>query len=80
MPTVRSEEAPGLFESVLLKPFFLAAMIIGFTALTVAADSGPQPGLKPLDEHGHLRISDQDRCPVCAMKVKAHNKFSCRSC
>jgi nitrous oxide reductase accessory protein NosL len=44
--------------------------------LTGEAGSGPKPGLKPLDEQGHMQISDQDRCPVCAMKVNAHKKFS----
>ena len=81
MQTVRDLYTPGLFGSGLLKRFLLVAGIIGFSlfgfaAMTVPADSGPKPGLKPLDENGRMQISDQDRCPVCAMKVKAHNKFS----
>ncbi|MEJ2164344.1 MAG: nitrous oxide reductase accessory protein NosL [Desulfobacterales bacterium] len=40
------------------------------------AGSGAKSGLKPLDEHGRMQISAQDRCPVCAMKVNAHKKFS----
>ena len=38
---------------------------------------GPHPGLKPLDESGAMRISSQDRCPVCAMQVSKHQKFAC---
>ena len=72
----------GLLGSGFLKRFFLAAGCIGLTLfgwalLTGEAGSGPKPGLKPLDEQGHMQISDQDRCPVCAMKVSAHKKFSC---
>jgi copper chaperone NosL len=81
MQTVRDEDTPGLFGSLLLNRLFVVAGIIsfalcGFAAMTVAAGPGPQPGLKPLDENGRLQISDPDRCPVCAMKVKIHPKFS----
>jgi copper chaperone NosL len=62
---------------------YLAGLVagIGFWGLPLsglAAESGrfPNPGAKPLDEDGRMRISPQDRCPVCAMKVDAHPRFS----
>jgi copper chaperone NosL len=39
--------------------------------------SGPLPGLQGIDVDGQLRVSESDRCPVCAMKVKDHPKFAC---
>ena len=54
----------------------IGAMLFGLLLLSAEAGSGAKPGLKPLDEHGRMQISDQDRCPVCAMKVNAHKKFS----
>ena len=54
----------------------IGAMLFGLFLLTGKAGSGAKPGLKSLDEHGRMQISDQDRCPVCAMKVNAHKKFS----
>ena len=52
--------------------------ILGWPLTGLSADSGrgPNPGAKPLDEKGRMHISPQDRCPVCAMKVDAHPKFS----
>ena len=81
MQTGRDKAKPGWFGPVLLKRFFLVAGVVGcslfgFAVMTVPAGSGAQSGLKPLDENGHMQISGQDRCPVCAMKVKAHMKFS----
>lgn len=40
------------------------------------AAKGPIPGLKALDPKGHMQISPQDRCPVCAMKPAKHSKFA----
>jgi copper chaperone NosL len=54
----------------------LAFVLVGWALSAGEAGSGPKPGLNPLDEHGRMQISDQDRCPVCAMKVNAHKKFS----
>ena len=51
-------------------------MLFGFDLLAGAAGSGPKAGLKPLDDNGHMQISDQDRCPVCAMQVSKHRKFA----
>ncbi len=41
-----------------------------------AERSGPAPGAKPIDAHGHMQISGTDRCPVCAMVVVKHPKFA----
>ncbi|MCF8078607.1 MAG: nitrous oxide reductase accessory protein NosL [Desulfobacterales bacterium] len=38
--------------------------------------AGPQPALKGLDAAGRMQISEEDRCPVCAMPVAAHEAFS----
>jgi len=38
--------------------------------------AAPVAGREPVDNQGHMHISDQDRCPVCAMKVKNHSKFA----
>lgn len=38
---------------------------------------GPRPGLNPLDRDGTMRISEDDRCPVCAMRPIRYPKFSC---
>lgn len=52
--------------------------IAAFAPCALADDSytGPQPGLKPLDPQGHMQISSQDRCPVCAMWVARYKKFA----
>ncbi len=60
----------------------LLAGLLGFSILRGSAladdpNAGPRPGLKPLDESGAMNISDQDRCPVCAMQVSKHPKFAC---
>jgi nitrous oxide reductase accessory protein NosL len=62
--------------------FFLLASLLGFSIMpgSVLADdskAAPHAGLKPLDESGAMRISTQDRCPVCAMQVGKHPKFAC---
>ena len=69
-----------------LRPLFLIALCLtGVLTLflwgTVVARAagpggGPEPGRKPLDENNRMQISDQDRCPVCGMKVAEHAKFS----
>ncbi|MFZ2039395.1 MAG: nitrous oxide reductase accessory protein NosL [Desulfobacterales bacterium] len=41
------------------------------------AGRGPQPGALPLDEGHQMRISPEDRCPLCAMKVIKYPRFSC---
>ena len=71
-----------IFKMVFIKRVILLVGIFGFSILhfpVLADDSkaGPQPGLKPLDESGALQISNQDRCPVCAMQVSKHKKFAC---
>ena len=77
----RDGDKMGLFGCGVLRRFFLVAGFVGFSLfglglLTGVAGSGPISGLKPLDENGHMQISAQDRCPVCAMKVSAHKKFA----
>jgi copper chaperone NosL len=62
---------------------YLAALAAGIGVLIsplsdLWAEPGrcPNSGAKPLDENGRMQISPQDRCPVCAMRVDAHPKFS----
>ena len=66
-------------------PFLITLCLTGVLTLflwgTVVARAagpggGPEPGRKPLDENNRMQISDQDRCPVCGMKVAEHAKFS----
>lgn len=38
---------------------------------------GPRPGVEPLSADGTMRVSDPDRCPVCAMRPNRYPKFSC---
>jgi nitrous oxide reductase accessory protein NosL len=38
---------------------------------------GPRAGRLPLDEAHRMRISPEDRCPLCAMKVVKYPRFSC---
>jgi copper chaperone NosL len=37
---------------------------------------GPVPGVKALDAAGHMQISPQDRCAVCAMMPAKYPKFA----
>jgi nitrous oxide reductase accessory protein NosL len=41
------------------------------------AGRGPRPGRLALDENQRMRISPEDRCPLCAMKVVKYPRFSC---
>ncbi|MFY9704631.1 MAG: nitrous oxide reductase accessory protein NosL, partial [Desulfobacterales bacterium] len=65
-----------------IRPMFrtalcLAGMLTMLLWGTVSARAaGPEPGRKPLDENNRMQISDDDRCPVCGMKVAEHAKFS----
>lgn len=43
----------------------------------VPAGRGPRPGALPLDENHQMRISPEDRCPLCAMKAIKYPRFSC---
>jgi copper chaperone NosL len=77
----RDRNKRRLLGSDSLKKLFPAAgcigvLLFGLLLLTGEAGSGAKPGLNPLDENGRMQIGDQDRCPVCAMKVNAHKKFS----
>jgi len=70
-----------IFKRYFIRRVVLLVGIFGFSILhsSVFADdskAGPQPGLQPLDEIGAMQISNQDRCPVCAMKVSKHKKFT----
>lgn len=51
--------------------------IFHFSALADDSKAGPHTGLKPLDEGGAMQISNQDRCPMCAMQVSKYKKFAC---
>lgn len=59
----------GFFVLLFFFLFFLAAS-------TAAAQEPVAAGKIPLDDNGHMRISQGDRCPVCAMKVGKHKKFA----
>lgn len=59
--------------------FFL--VIVFTSSLIHASEKGvpgktPQPGLAPLTENGEMRLSLQDRCPVCAMLPAKSPKFA----
>lgn len=76
---VRDEQggfANDFFKCFILVAGCIAVLLFGPAVWMGQAASGAKPGLKPLDEHGRMQISAQDRCPVCAMKVSAHKKFS----
>jgi len=71
-----------IFKREFIRRVILLVGIFGFLFLnfSVLADdskAGPHPGVKPLDESGAMQISNQDRCPVCAMQVSEHKKFAC---
>jgi len=36
----------------------------------------PHPAALPIDDKGQLHVQSGDRCPVCAMDVSKHEKFS----
>ncbi|MGD9137474.1 MAG: nitrous oxide reductase accessory protein NosL [Desulfobacterales bacterium] len=66
----------------LIGQLILLCTIFGFSTfhlIALADDSGtgPHPGLKPLDEHGTMQISKEDRCPMCAMQVSKYPNFVC---
>jgi len=42
-----------------------------------AAVVGPQPAAKGLDADGTMHLSEEDRCPVCAMRPAEHADFAC---
>ncbi len=50
-------------------------LIAGFP-LHAMEGAHPKPGRLSLDEDGRMRISPQDRCPVCGMTVEHHRKFA----
>ena len=46
-------------------------------AVSIAvAGSAPAPGRLPLASDGSLQVSEEDRCPVCAMIVSKNPKFA----
>ena len=66
-----------LFRNALCLTILLILVLWGTVVARAAGPGGgPEPGRKPLDENNHMQISDQDRCPVCGMKVAEHAKFS----
>jgi len=42
---------------------------------SAAASAKPKAGAG-LDDQGRMQVGDDDRCPVCAMRVKEHPKFA----
>lgn len=45
-----------------------ACLVMGMPAVSHAEGKGPKPGVLALDDTGAMRISPEDRCPVCGMK------------
>lgn len=58
---------------LLIALFLFPAACQDSTGTSVA---GPQPARKGLDASGRMQVSEEDRCPVCAMPVAAHEPFS----
>jgi copper chaperone NosL len=63
--------------------FFLAAVAVLLALLPPLAAAGagetrggPLPAAQPVGADGRMHIGAADRCPVCAMTVKAHRKFA----
>lgn len=54
----------------------LAAALTPPAAWTGELGRGPRPAAQPVDDNGRMHISEDDRCPVCAMNVQAHRKFA----
>ncbi|MGD8366179.1 MAG: nitrous oxide reductase accessory protein NosL [Desulfobacterales bacterium] len=61
----------------------IVVLMVGLlSALAACRDPGGSPGQGPaparrgLDADGRMQISRQDRCPVCAMPVAEHERFS----
>ena len=57
----------------------IAAFLLAPTACRDSGSSsgaGPVPARQGLDTGGRMQISPQDRCPVCAMPVAEHERFS----
>jgi len=52
----------------------LVAVVLVFSGNAAAGKI--KPGLRPLDETGHMHVSSPDRCPVCGMRVIRYPHFS----
>lgn len=51
-------------------------MALGLALTGAARAAGPQPAAHPLDAQGQMRIADDDRCPVCAMRPSRSPGFA----
>ena len=67
----------GFFRQLILLSSITGLSVLYFAAFADDTKSGPHPGLKPLDEHGTMQISKEDRCPMCAMQVSKYPNFVC---
>jgi nitrous oxide reductase accessory protein NosL len=56
--------------------FALLPALLACTDPPGSSGAGPVPARRGLDARGRMQISDQDRCPVCAMPVAKHERFS----
>ena len=56
--------------------FGLVLLMIFLTTLQPVSAETAATGKQPLDDSGAMQISESDRCPVCAMRVRNHSKFA----
>lgn len=81
MVFAKNSEPITILMRYFIHPVALVICFCGFSLLSPAlfaddSSAGPKPGMVPLDESGTMQISDQDRCPVCAMWVVKYRKFA----
>jgi nitrous oxide reductase accessory protein NosL len=56
--------------------FGILCLAIAIGAAGVSLAGGPTPGQQPLGPAGGMRISPEDRCPVCAMLPIRYPRFA----
>ena len=66
-----------IIRRIILLVGLFGVSILHISALADDSKAGPHPGLRPLDKDGVMQISNQDRCPMCAMQVSKYKKFAC---
>ena len=66
------------FANRVLRAVLTGMLVIAVLGAGPANADSPSaiPGKRPLDADGRMRVSEGDRCPVCAMEVIRHPKFA----